>query len=71
MRKFFLMTAFVIGIFVAQMSQAEAAEVFCFTETRGGKTTYTYVLTDSMQGTDYGFKVRLHTVDGNNSYSKY
>ena len=74
MKKFLLAAALIIGVVVSQFvipSQAQAAELYCFSETRGGKTTDTYVLTDSVQGTDYGFKVRLHSVGRNYSYSNY
>ena len=74
MKKFLLAAAFIVGVVVSQfvmMSQAQAEEIFAASETRGGKTSNHYVITESIQSTDYGFKVRLHTVVQNFSENEY
>ena len=62
--KKFLLTAALIVVVVSQLivpPQAQAEEIFATSETRGGKTSNHYVITESIQSTDYGFKVRIHT----------
>lgn len=71
MKKFFAVAALVLGIFLAQISAADAREVFAYSETRNGETSNHYVITESIQPTSYGFKVRLHAVGVNFSYDKY
>ena len=74
MKKFLAVAALILGVVVSQIvvpSQAQAQEVYCYSETRGGKTKATYYVTGSVQETNYGIKVRLYTVGRYNSYSKY
>ena len=74
MKKFFAVAALIVGVVVSQIvvpSQAQAQEVYCYSETRGGKTKDTYYVTGSVQETNYGIKVRLHTVGRYDSYNKY
>lgn len=58
-------------IFILSFAQVSAQEIFCYTENRGGKTTDYYVLPDSLQKTNYGFKVTLHSIGINYSYNKF
>ena len=74
MKKFFAVVAVILGIVVSQFvvpSQTSAQEVYCYTETRGGTTDDNYLVTESIQYTNYGFKVQLHAVGKGRSYSKY
>ena len=74
MKKFFAAVALIVGIVVSQFivpSQAQAEEIFATSETRGGKTSNHYVITESIQSTDYGFKVRIHTRGQNFSEDEY
>ena len=74
MKKFLAAVALIVGVVVSQFivpSQAHAEEVFATSETRGGKTSNYYVVTESIQHTDYGFKVRIHSVGQNFSENKY
>jgi len=66
MKKFLVMT---LAIFLMQFAQASAQEVYAYSETRGGKTTDVYVVKESVQNTNYGIKVQLHsTGSGVNKY---
>lgn len=76
MKKFLFATALILGIFVSQfvlVPQAEAAEVYAVTETqpRTGELIDYYVVTDGIQETSYGFKVRIHAVGKNSRRNKY
>lgn len=74
MKKFLATSALIVGIVVSQLivpSQAQADEIFAASETRGGKTSNYYVITESIQSTDYGFKVRVHTRGQNFSEDEY
>lgn len=74
MKKFLLTAALIIGVVVSQFivpSQAQAEEIFATSETRGGKTSNHYIITESIQTTNYGFKVRLHAVGQNFHENKY
>lgn len=74
MKKFLFVVALIVGVIVSQFivpSQAQAEEIFAASETRGGKTSNYYVVTESIQHTDYGFKVRIHSVGQNFSENKY
>jgi len=66
MKKFLVMT---LAIFLMQFAQASAQEIYAYSETRGGKTTDVYVVKESVQNTNYGIKVQLHTTgSGVNKY---
>ena len=66
MKKFLVMT---LAIFLMQFAQASAQEIYAYSETRGGKTTDVYVVKESVQNTNYGIKVQLHsTGSGVNKY---
>lgn len=66
MKKFLVMT---LAIFLMQFTQAAAQEIYAYSETRGGKTTDVYVVKESVQNTNYGIKVQLHsTGSGVNKY---
>lgn len=66
MKKFLVMT---LAIFLMQFAQAAAQEIYAYSETRGGKTTDVYVVKESVQNTNYGIKVQLHsTGSGVNKY---
>lgn len=74
MKKFLAAAALIVGIVVSQLivpSQAQAEEIFAASETRGGKTSNYYVITESIQHTDYGFKVRVHSRGQNFSEDEY
>ena len=76
MKKFLLAATLIIGVVVSQIvvgSQAEAAEVYAVTETQPltGEMTDYYVVTNGIQETSYGFKVRIHAVGKNSRYNKY
>lgn len=71
MKKFLLAALVVLGVIVGQITLAEAREIYAFSETRGGKNSDTYVLTNTIESTSYGKKVTLHTVGRNFNYSKY
>ena len=66
MKKFLVMT---LAIFLLSVAQVSAQEVYAYSETRGGKTTDYYVVTNTAQYTDYGLKVQMHTTGS--SYNKY
>lgn len=58
-----------LGIFLLQVAQVSAQEIYAYSETRGGRTTDTYVVKESAQGTNYGLKVQLNTTgSGVNKY---
>lgn len=71
MKKFLAMAVLAVGIFLMQFAQVEAHEIYAFSETRGGQTSETYVLTNTIEDTSYGKKVTLHTVGKNFNHSKY
>lgn len=71
MKKFLLAALVVFGVIVGQMTVTEAREIYAFSETRGGQTSNTYVLTNTIENTSYGKKVTLHTVGRNFNHSKY
>lgn len=74
MKKFLLTAALLVVVVVSQFiipPQAHAEEIFATSETRGGKTSNHYVITESIQSTDYGFKVRIHTRGQNFSEDEY
>lgn len=71
MRKVFLAAALVFSVIIGQFAQAQAREVYAASETRNGKTSDYYVITESFVYTDYGFKVRLRSVGVNFSENKY
>lgn len=62
-------------IFLLQLAQVSAQEIYAARETRNGETSEHYVLTETIQKMTFdgleGFKVRLHTVGKNFSYNKY
>lgn len=69
MKKFLALALLAFAVIIGQAAQVEAREVYCFSETRGGKTTDNYVETNSVQDTNYGIKVQMHTVgSGINEY---
>ena len=71
MKKFLTMAVIALGIFFINFAQAEAREIYAFSETRGGRNSDTYVLTNTIEDTSYGKKVTLHTVGRNYNHSKY
>lgn len=55
MKKFLLTAALLVVVVVSQFiipPQAHAEEIFATSETRGGKTSNHYVITESIQSTD-------------------
>lgn len=74
MKKIFMAAALIFSVAVIQfiaIPQAEAREVYAASETRGGKTSDYYIITESIQRTNYGVKVRLHAVGRNFSENEY
>ena len=71
MKRFIAVAALVLAVIIAQAVPAEAREVYAASETRNGKTSDYYVITESFVYTDYGFKVGLHSVGRNFSENKY
>ena len=59
MKKIFAMAALVLGILILQMPQADAGRVYASSETRRGRTTDYYVITETIQETNYGYKCRV------------
>ena len=72
MKKFLTIAAFVFGVIILQMPQASASEVYAYTEARRNYAINHYVLTHTVQRTNYGCKVQLHAVGvKNDSTNKY
>ena len=72
MKKFLTMAAFVLSVIILQMPQASASEVYAYTEARRNYAVNHYVLTHTVQKTNYGCKVQLHAVGvKNDSSNKY
>lgn len=76
MKKILTMAILALGIFFINFAQVSAQEIYCYTLTRDdGKTHDTYAITETIQKTYFdgeeGFKVRLHDVGRNYSYSDY
>ncbi|MBQ6759252.1 MAG: hypothetical protein IJP42_09285 [Selenomonadaceae bacterium] len=70
MKKFLAMAVLVFAVIIGQATQVEAEEVYGATETRGGKITDHYIVTESFQLLGEGrgeFKVTLHAI-GRNFY---
>ena len=74
MKKFLTMAALTLGIFFAQMTQAQAADVYAATEvTKDGKITDVYMIIGregAIQKTNYGFKVYLYSIARNYNKAK-
>lgn len=69
MKKFLVMT---LAIFFMQFAQAHAQEVYAYTEARRNYAVDHYVLTHTVQETNYGCKVQMHAVGvKNDSRNKY
>ncbi len=72
MKKILTMAAFVLSLIILQMPQASASEVYAYTEARRNYAINHYVLTHTVQRTNYGCKVQLHAVGvKNDSTNKY
>lgn len=72
MKKLLIMAAFVLSVIILQMPQASASEVYAYTEARRNYAINHYVLTHTVQRTNYGCKVQLHAVGvKNDSTNKY
>lgn len=72
MKKILTMAAFVLSVIILQMPQASASEVYAYTEARRNYAIDHYVLTHTVQKTNYGCKVQLHAVGvKNDSTNKY
>ena len=72
MKKFLAMSAILLSVLILQMPQASASEVYAYTEARRNYAVNHYVLTHTVQKTNYGCKVQLHAVGvKNDSSNKY
>ena len=66
------MSAILLSVLILQMPQASASEVYAYTEARRNYAVNHYVLTHTVQKTNYGCKVQLHAVGvKNDSSNKY
>ncbi len=71
MKKFLAMTLLVFAVIIGQAAQVSAQEIYAYSDTRGGKISDEYVVKESVQSTNYGIKVTLHSVGRNFSHDKY
>lgn len=72
MKKFLTMAVFALSVIILQMPQVSASEVYAYTEARRNYAIDHYVLTHTVQKTNYGFKVQMHAVGvKNDSSNKY
>ena len=71
MKKFALLTMFLLGTLLIYTPQVSAQEVYAVTEENGGKITDHYVMTETIQEKGPAFGVGVHAVGKNYSHNDY